>query len=111
MPKRQPQSQTAAHSTTRPRKAARTTEPVEPTTMAVDFEDETPPTELPTEFAFGTDGCLYINAESLKPGEEKDRPKFVGYQLTDEEKEQVMDALHRTAWNATPDILNRKKRR
>ncbi|MDI1484638.1 hypothetical protein [Polyangium sp. y55x31] len=87
------------------------TKPVEPNTIAVVPEDENPPTELPTEFAFGTDGCLYINAESLKPGEEKERAKFVGYQLTEEEKEQVMDTLHRTAWNATAGIFDRKKPR
>ncbi|MDI1428794.1 hypothetical protein [Polyangium sorediatum] len=110
MPKRQPQSQTAAPSTPRPRRATRTTKPDEPKVAGV-LEDEAPPAVIPTEFAFGTDGCLYINTKSLKPGQERNRAKFVGYQLTEEEKEHVMDTLHLVAWNATAGIFDRKKRR
>ncbi|MRG94559.1 hypothetical protein [Polyangium spumosum] len=75
---------------------------------AQNIDDTTEVSELPTEFAIGSDGHLYVNEESLPPGALAGRKRFVGYELTSEEAGQVWDEVHRTAFNATRPLRARR---
>ncbi|MRG97833.1 hypothetical protein GF068_38825 [Polyangium spumosum] len=60
---------------------------------------------LPTELAFGSDGCIYINANSLPADMREGRPLFQGYALTPEEAAHAMEAIHMLALNVTVEVL------
>ncbi|MDI1484352.1 hypothetical protein [Polyangium sp. y55x31] len=61
--------------------------------------------ELPTEFAIGSDGRIYINAESLPPEKREGRPMFQGYAMTPEEARHAVETLHKLAFNITVEVL------
>ncbi|MDI1435387.1 hypothetical protein [Polyangium sorediatum] len=72
------------------------------------IDDTTEAPELTTEFAIGSDGHLYVSAESLPPGALAGRKQFVGYELTSKEARQVWETLHRLAFNATQPLRARR---
>jgi len=74
--------------------------------------------ELPTELCFGTDGCIYVNAEGLDPEKLASRKMFHGYAMTAEEAKVAVKEIHRLAFNVTVSVQEvmrqrraRKKRR
>jgi len=62
-------------------------------------------TDLPTELAIGSDGRIYVNAESLPPEKRAGRPMFQGYAMTLEEARHAVETLHRLAFNVTVEVL------
>lgn len=72
------------------------------------IDDTTEDPDLTTEFAIGSDGHLYVSAESLPPGSLAGRKQFVGYELTRNEAGQVWDTLHQLAFNATQPLRARR---
>lgn len=64
-------------------------------------DDAEPLEELPTEFAFATDGVIYVNARGIEPSKLVGRKMFHGYALTPEEAGRAISELHRIAFNVT----------
>ncbi|HVK70418.1 MAG TPA: hypothetical protein VM694_38460 [Polyangium sp.] len=72
--------------------------------LAAPAEEVGEPDELPTEYAIGSDGRLYVTEDGFKPGATEDRKQFIGFQLTAEEAGEVWDKIHRQAFNATQTL-------
>jgi len=63
-------------------------------------EREEPPA-IHTEFALGSDGVLYVHADSLPLEMREGRKVFHGYALTPEEAKQATQEIHQMAFNVT----------
>jgi hypothetical protein len=67
--------------------------------------------ELPTEMCLGSDGVIYVNAVGIDPEKIRDRKRFHGYALTNEEMEVAVDEIHRLAFNVTVSMQEEIRQR
>ncbi|MDC3984556.1 hypothetical protein [Polyangium jinanense] len=77
----------------------------DPSTRTPNAPTDEAGTSLPTELAIGTDGRIYINAESMPPDKREGRLMFQGYAMTPAEARDAIDTIHRLAFNVTVEVL------